>query len=322
MHLVPRHRRRDRAGGGGAAGRPARDDERRAQRAERARAGDRHPNGGRRGARVHAHRDRPRGPRARPRGRHRPADLLDGGAATRPRCRGSDALDIDASEGQRRPYKHRGDAAWLETSPGEALADRIEVSTAWMNERSDKERWEAFAALGPPSGGRPSPRPVALMLKPRLAYSTVKNHDFEATVARLTPDFGRADPAARRPDCGSACPRSGRWRSPPRCSARSGPSGRRSSRAPGPSRGGRSRLRGDRAVGGRGGAAACRRGDAARVRGLRHAAARRRARRARRAQGAGRRNAGKKKAAKAADEPHGAEVTEARGTAETATAAA
>ena len=30
----------------------------------------------------------------------------------------------------------------------------------------------------------------------------------------------------------------------------------------------------------------------------------------------------KKKAAKAADEPHGAEVTEARGTAETATAAA
>ena len=44
---------------------------------------------------------------------------------------------------------------------------------------------------------------------------------------------------------------------------------------------------------------------------------------------AGRRNAGKKKAAvakkkvaMAADEPHGAEVTEARGTAETATAAA
>ena len=61
--------------------------------------------------------------------------------------RGSDALDINASEGQGRPYKHRGDAAWLETSPGEALADsptradsevapdRIEVPTAWMNER-------------------------------------------------------------------------------------------------------------------------------------------------------------------------------------------
>ena len=45
--------------------------------------------------------------------------------------------------------------------------------------------------------------------------------------------------------------------------------------------------------------------------------------------GAGRKNTGKKKAAvakkkaaMAADEPHGAEVTEARGTAETATAAA
>ena len=38
--------------------------------------------------------------------------------------------------------------------------------------------------------------------------------------------------------------------------------------------------------------------------------------------GAGRRNAGKKKAVMAADEPHGAEVTEARGTAETGTAAA
>ena len=30
---------------------------------------------------------------------------------------------------------------------------------------------------------------VAMTLKPRLAYSTVKNHEFEATVARLKPDF-------------------------------------------------------------------------------------------------------------------------------------
>ena len=271
---------------------------------------------------MHAHRDRPRGPRARPRGRHRPADLLDGGAATRPRCRGSEALDIDASEGQRQPYKHRGDAAWLETSPGEALADRIEVSTAWMNERTDKERWEAFAELGPPSGGRPSPRPVALMLKPRLAYSTVKNHDFEATVARLTPDFAglirpRADQTVEARAQGADA--GGRRRG-----VRQGV-GRAAGEAQGPpapaeaveaafagtepsvdeegrQRAAEGTLPGFVAFDTR------RLGDEPGGRGGR--------------KGAGRRNAGKKKAAKAADEPHGAEVTEARGTAETATAAA
>ena len=139
---------------------------------------------------MHAYRDRPRGPRARPRGRHRPADLLDGGAATRPRCRGSDTLDINASErAPRQPYKHRGDAARLETSPGEALADRIEVPTAWMNERSDKKRWEGFAPLEPAERRAILAKAVAMTLKPRLAYSTVKNREFEATVARLKPDF-------------------------------------------------------------------------------------------------------------------------------------
>ena len=96
--------------------------------------------------------------------------------------RGSDALDINAREGQRRPYKHRGDAAWLETSPGEALADRIEV-----------QRQEALGGVRGARAHRAAgdllAKAVAMTLKPRLAYSTVKNHEFEATVARLKPDF-------------------------------------------------------------------------------------------------------------------------------------
>ena len=58
-----------------------------------------------------------------------------------------------------------------------------------MNERSDKKRWEAFAALEPAERRAILAKAVAMTLKPRLAYSTLKNHEFEATVARLKPDF-------------------------------------------------------------------------------------------------------------------------------------
>ena len=119
-----------------------------------------------------------------------------------------------------------------------------------MNERSDKKRWEAFAALEPAERRAILAKAVAMTLKPRLAYSTV-------TLKIAAAVFGEEWPERHA----------------------------KLNQAPGPGRGGRGRLRGHRPVGGRGGAAACRRVDAARVRGLRHAAARRRARRARRAQG-------------------------------------
>ena len=243
--------------------------------------------------------------------------------------RGNDALDINASEGQRRPYKHRGDAAWLETSPGEALADRIEVPTAWMNERSDKKRWEAFAALEPTERRAIPAKAVAMTLKPRLAYSTVKNHEFEATVARLKPDFAalirpRADqlwkrvPKERTLKVAAAvfgeewAERHAKLKRPALAEAVEAAF---AGTDPSVDEEGRQRaaewtLPGFAAFDTR------RLGDEPGGRGGR--------------KGAGRRNAGKKKkaavakkkAAKAADEPHGAEVTEARGTAETGTAAA
>ena len=58
-----------------------------------------------------------------------------------------------------------------------------------MNERSDKKRWEGFAPLEPAERRAILAKAVAMTLKPRLAYSTVKNREFEATVARLKPDF-------------------------------------------------------------------------------------------------------------------------------------
>ncbi len=58
-----------------------------------------------------------------------------------------------------------------------------------MNECSDKKRWEAFPALEPAERRATLAKAVAMTLKPRLAYSTVKNHEFEATVARLKADF-------------------------------------------------------------------------------------------------------------------------------------
>ncbi len=169
---------------------------------------------------------------------------------------------------------------------------------------------------------------VALTLKPRLAYSTVKNYEFEATVARLKPDFAalirpRADqlwkrvPKERTLKVAAAvfgeewAERHAKLKRPALAEAVEAAF---AGTDPSVDEEGRQRaaewtLPGFAAFDTR------RLGDEPGGRGGR--------------KGAGRRNAGKKKAAvakkkaaKAADEPHGAEVTEARGTAETGTAAA
>ena len=196
-----------------------------------------------------------------------------------------------------------------------------------MNERSDKKRWEAFAALEPAERRAILAKAVAMTLKPRLAYSTVKNHEFEATVARLKPDFAalirpRADqlwkrvPKERTLKVAAAvfgeewAERHAKLKRPALAEAVEAAF---AGTDPSVDEEGRQRaaewtLPGFAAFDTR------RLGDEPGRRGGR--------------KGAGRRNAGKKKAAvakkkaaMAADEPHGAEVTEARGTAETGTAA-
>ena len=192
---------------------------------------------------------------------------------------------------------------------------------------SDKKRWEAFAALEPAERRAILAKAVAMTLKPRLAYSTVKNHEFEATVARLKPDFAalirpRADqlwkrvPKERTLKVAAAvfgeewAERHAKLKRPALAEAVEAAF---AGTDPSVDEEGRQRaaewtLPGFAAFDTR------RLGDEPGGRGGR--------------KGAGRRNAGKKKAAvakkkaaMAADEPHGAEVTEARGTAETGTAA-
>ena len=247
MQLVTRHRRRDRAGGGGAVGRPAPDDERRAQRAERAGragAGDRHPDGGRRGARVHAHRDRPRGPRARPRGRHRPADLLAGGAASRPRV---------PRQRRARHQRERGTAPAVQAprrrrlardQPGRG-AGRPDRGADGVDERAQRQEAlggvrgaRAHRAAGDPRQGGGHDAEAAPGLLDR-EEPRVRGHG-RAAQARLR----RADPAARRPAVearAQGADAEGRRRGVRRGVGRAA----REAQAPGPGRGGRGRLRGD-----------------------------------------------------------------------------
>ena len=162
-----------------------------------------------------------------------------------------------------------------------------------MNERSDKKRWEAFAALKPAERRAILAKAVAMTLKPRLAYSTVT---LKIAAAVFGEEWAERHAKLKRPALAEAVEAAFAGTDP-------------SVDEEGRQRAAEWTLPGFAAFDTR------RLGDEPAGRGGR--------------KGAGRRNAGKKKAAvakkkaaKAADEPHGAEVTEARGTAETATAAA
>ena len=101
----------------------------------------------------------------------------------------SEALDVTAVIGQRRPQKEHNNDAWLERSPGERLTDMVEVPLGWLKKKSEKERWEAFTALHRIERAAVLAKAVAMAMTPRLAYASRKCHVFEATVARLAPDF-------------------------------------------------------------------------------------------------------------------------------------